>query len=40
LEQGFADRIAEEFPEVMERVLVRLLGRHPRRPRSAGFPVH
>jgi hypothetical protein len=40
LEQGFADRIAEEFPGAMERVLVRLLGRRPRRPRSAGFPVH
>ncbi len=40
LEKGFADRIAEEFPGVVERVLMRLLGWRPRRPRPAGFPIH
>jgi hypothetical protein len=40
LEKGFADRITEVFPGVMERVLMRLLGRRPGRLGSAGFPVH
>lgn len=40
LEKGFADRITEEFPGVMERVLMRLLRWRPRRSRPAGFPVH
>jgi hypothetical protein len=40
MENGFADRIAEEFPGVMERVLTRALAWRPRRSRPAGFPVH
>jgi hypothetical protein len=40
LENGFADRIAEEFPGAMERVATRILAWRPRRPRPAGFPVH
>jgi hypothetical protein len=40
LENGFADRIAQEFPGVMERVLMRVLACRPRRPRPPAFPVH
>lgn len=40
LEKGFADGIAEEFPGVMERVLMRLIGWRPTRPRPAGFAVY
>jgi hypothetical protein len=40
LEDGFADRIVEEFPGVMERVLMRVRAWRPRRPRPASFPVH
>jgi hypothetical protein len=40
LEQGFADRITRAFPGIMERVLMRLLWRRPRRPRPAGSSIH
>jgi hypothetical protein len=40
LENGFADRIAEEFPGVMERVLMRVLAWRPGRSRPAGFAVN
>jgi hypothetical protein len=40
LENGFADRISEEFPGVTERVLRHLLAWRPRRPRPADFSVH
>ena len=31
LEQGFTDRIANDFPGAMDRVLMRLFRRHPRK---------